>query len=829
VAARDAVCVLHALQHILAYLDSTFSHPHAALPSIRCDQIARALKPCSTCPPIVASWLQHACGCLYDCAPPLLSRSQMLPPGRELSIVETAVRCHGLRRALGHVRAQLLCLSEDALMHFRFQHSVLGSKLQQASLSHPQMTYSSVCSLALLDRVLDAPTVTYSLMCTGSVGRGALRVWIFDVAWDAEAVVPLALSPFVYSSALTRFAENERNEGDQSAQGCRSEIRTRVLTTSFALLRRRNQVELAFRTRNYRYSRPEFGRLFAYHVQAEARLQRANQPDTAKSHLRSAERWSLREEVLRRTVMRICCLERYAGSAMLATTSKMRILSESVLSQKHVTLRHLFVKAEEEQHKDEQDGHCIRTMATSAVQQLLTATARGPCLINTRSAALGEALAANFVRCLAMDNSCLCEEDASDATNAPCGRRVWTLQLHWLLVRVLRRQDAIVTRDEQGMRQIDEEQDESETMERRRVELSQFEIELLQLVQVATDGRTISSGPDITWMRSAALKAMVAVGTQGSLDWAGDLVRDVLSIVSDFDDMLSGQRRQCERHVSTESLQRLRSTDTCSSLTSCCCSPRRWWRDGRLALAQGRIIGVAAHANTVASIARHAEAASGQGVAVGASDSKIQLASHLHELESELDNTLAEKTSASLRIETRVRCEDVGELDASRVNELLVKGRLHEEHIRLRGVVQESCFKTKREATMTMVESGALPISLKQVTLFAVREEEAVNDVSEEALQLKLLLGRISTTSTLHLFKRLRSYLSHVQAAEQCRSHDEPVIEEMGASLRRQNVLRRKLLETQRALARSQDELAWLERRRLQLGRAIGKLVVPDV
>ena len=64
---------------------------------------------------------------------------------------------------------------------------------------------------------------------------------------------------------------------------------------------------------------------------------------------------------------------------------------------------------------------------------------------------------------------------------------------------------------------------------------------------------------------------------------------------------------------------------------------------------------------------------------------------------------------------------------------------------------------------MKMVQSGTLPIGLKQDTLNAVREEEALIEVSDEALQLRLLLGRIKTTSTLHLLKRKRAHQLQVR------------------------------------------------------------------
>ena len=63
-----------------------------------------------------------------------------------------------------------------------------------------------------------------------------------------------------------------------------------------------------------------------------------------------------------------------------------------------------------------------------------------------------------------------------------------------------------------------------------------------------------------------------------------------------------------------------------------------------------------------------------------------------------------------------------------------------------------------------------------------------------------------------------------MREAEERHSRDLPVIEEMGASKRRYDVLKRKLYEAQRMLGRYQNELTALEKRRSQLNRAMGKL-----
>eukprot|EP00966_Prymnesium_polylepis_P298108 6888452-Prymnesium_polylepis.1 len=189
-----------------------------------------------------------------------------------------------------------------------------------------------------------------------------------------------------------------------------------------------------------------------------------------------------------------------------------------------------------------------------------------------------------------------------------------------------------------------------------------------------------------------------------------------------------------------------------------------------------------------------------------------------------MESALVEDRVAAKRVEAHVRQDFEAEVDCSGVQRLLLKGRLREEQLKLKGVVQHSCFETKREAMMKMVQSGALPIGLKQGSLSAVREEEALVEIEDELLQLRLLLWRIKTTSRLHLLKRKRAHQLQLREAEHQQSRDLPVIEEMGSSKQRHKVLKHKLLETQRMLARFHKELEMFEKRRAQLHRAMGNL-----
>jgi len=91
-------------------------------------------------------------------------------------------------------------------------------------------------------------------------------------------------------------------------------------------------------------------------------------------------------------------------------------------------------------------------------------------------------------------------------------------------------------------------------------------------------------------------------------------------------------------------------------------------------------------------------------------------------------------------------------------------------------------------------------------------------------LLLGLLLGRIKTTSSFHLFKRKRVHQLQLQEAEAHQLRDFPVLELMGFSRQRHDVLKRKLVETHRMLTRHQSNLTTLEKRRAQLNRAMGEM-----
>lgn len=66
------------------------------------------------------------------------------------------------------------------------------------------------------------------------------------------------------------------------------------------------------------------------------------------------------------------------------------------------------------------------------------------------------------------------------------------------------------------------------------------------------------------------------------------------------------------------------------------------------------------------------------------------------------------------RVEERVRQQSEDNSDFAGVKRLLLGGRIGEVALRVRGVVQQSLLDTKRDAMMQMVQSGALPIGIKQ-------------------------------------------------------------------------------------------------------------------
>ena len=129
--------------------------------------------------------------------------------------------------------------------------------------------------------------------------------------------------------------------------------------------------------------------------------------------------------------------------------------------------------------------------------------------------------------------------------------------------------------------------------------------------------------------------------------------------------------------------QRLRSADTNSALAARCCTIRQHWGGCPLHDARKRTLDVCVHMRAESDKLVRGGPATASQVAVGASDSKIQLVYKLDKLTRQLIDALAEKAHSDEKVEARVRCEFEGQSDYSGVKRLLLKGRLKEEQVLL--------------------------------------------------------------------------------------------------------------------------------------------------
>lgn len=89
-----------------------------------------------------------------------------------------------------------------------------------------------------------------------------------------------------------------------------------------------------------------------------------------------------------------------------------------------------------------------------------------------------------------------------------------------------------------------------------------------------------------------------------------------------------------------------------------------------------------------------------------------------------------------------------------------------------------------------------------QEALLTLRQEEVLKEINDEGLKLKLMLARLKTTTRLQLLKQQRAHDRAILEADRRRLQDEMLLEEMGSNRRQNELLRRKLIETQRSLSK---------------------------
>jgi len=847
-ASQDAACLLRVLHHMRCA---------SRFPDIQCDaqysldqRMVRALEPDNDCVPSEMQWLcgwptskhiDHGCIDFDICQIVGGTLSQMH------HLLGSNTRRQRLTRALSHAGTTMLSLSDEGMKQLRSEHALLGIKhAEEVNLrpSHQLPLYEA--SVPHFDGLLEnadrAPAHSVE-----STGLGELRRWIFNDSWDSSTEPPAAMHALVDNAGGSQVEQNLLDFPDQKmfaqseniAPADRDEACVKSLRVELANLRQHALLERTFLARCPQFSYKEFIALYERCVEIQLAPSSHESPlEATRKQFQRTQAWSVREDRLRRSVEKNNELEQTAGAATLVAAHRLRTQSKIMLQPRDTAVRNCFAFGEEEeQTRAHMENRLVaRSVAMSAVHPVLKRAAHGPCVsMSDPQCPVHHALAARLVRVLAPANTCLACEDASDANNTPCGRSTWTLQLHLQVLSTLGRYDSEAWQagkysdeprvvGEGANWDVEVEQDDDNHDDKG--ELSQAEVELLQLVQAAYDGRSTLAGPETTLMRAAVLKAMIAVGAQSTLDGAAIGRPELPASVGRFDTLSREPEphMRLQKFISFTALQRLRSKDSSSTLASQCCKLRHLWADSHLLVGQQRMLGLLVHCKASASsLSQHGRIDSAV-VAVGASDFKITLIHRLAKLDKQMESALVEDRVAAKRVEAHVRQDFEAEVDCSGVQRLLLKGRLREEQLKLKGVVQHSCFETKREAMMKMVQSGALPIGLKQGSLSAVREEEALVEIEDELLQLRLLLWRIKTTSRLHLLKRKRAHQIQLREAEHQQSRDLPVIEEMGSSKQRHKVLKHKLLETQRMLARFHKELEMFEKRRAQLHRAMGNL-----
>ena len=189
---------------------------------------------------------------------------------------------------------------------------------------------------------------------------------------------------------------------------------------------------------------------------------------------------------------------------------------------------------------------------------------------------------------------------------------------------------------------------------------------------------------------------------------------------------------------------------------------------------------------------------------------------------------LKEAAEAAVHVERnsaeRVRVGKEAELASLVVRRLTLRGLLREQEYRLAMEVRLHRYETKREAMLRMVQSGSLPIELKVSTLGDARAEEELHELRTEAEQIKQLLLRVRMAAAFRQLRRERVQSREERSAGAKAARDAPLLSELAASERRQALLSSKLAETQKAFARHSSEHEALTKKHQQMKRATGTL-----
>jgi len=828
----------------------------------------RSLEPAHNDKLQTASWLRNA-NTTHDVGAPdglvLESSMELNEEASRLAREQNGASrsgCRQLQRATALVATDLRLLSEAAMLALRSEHAVTVDLVARASVEGngaeaPTATNwdAEVQLLFLSDQEADG-SITDVPDGACLAGLGELRKWVFDEAWDSDTLPPPLLQVEHRASEdnapseapiHVREVDDEHKladveEVDDTADERRqtsldtASARVDMLNTQLELLRRRAQLERMFRHRCPHFSISEFDGVYEWLVRAQAgsSYKEALHPlEVAHEQLRLTESWCTREELLHETAEKMKRLERLAGREVLAAEKQLESQGKMVLTEETAKLRHLFATASEEEHlrvAADENLQANKDIGMQAVEQLLEGKARPPCVALVSSVENSESalLCSRLFRALAPANTCVACDDAADADSAACAYDAWTPQLRSQIFIALdkwntqRSSNGVATWGE-GL----DREEEPHEFEGDDLILSAADNELLQLLQVAYEGRHTSAQPEIGLMRTAVLKTMVTVSLQGTQEDAVlSKKRNIAPIMRQFDDCLASSEsfKSFDKLICVESFKRLRLSASTSELTSRCCTRRHRLHENSLWASRQRSLGLLSRAYDEANKLSWSEPLISSELAVGALELKVKLLYKLDALERQLSDATAQEALAEMRVTARVRQECEAEADYASVKQLLLRGRCAEERFKVKGVVQQCLLDTKREAMQQMVQSGALPIGIKQEALAALREEEALKEVNDEALQMRLLLGRIKTTSTLQLLKRKRVHYQLSQAAEQRRLDEQPILDEMGSSRRRNELLKRKLLETQRSLSKCLDEQETLEKRQAQLYRAMAKL-----
>ena len=212
-------------------------------------------------------------------------------------------------------------------------------------------------------------------------------------------------------------------------------------------------------------------------------------------------------------------------------------------------------------------------------------------------------------------------------------------------------------------------------------------------------------------------------------------------------------------------------------------------------------------------------------VALKASEAQLSLGFTTTELDRELMEAQDHLAGVSEAVAEAVRADNEDTLSSLVVRRVTLRGLLREQEHRLQGALREQNYEMKREAMLRMVQSGMLPIELKVATLAAAREEEELNELRGESQMLQQLILRIKITTGLRQLRRARVHKRESRDAQARAALDAPLLAEMASSERRQQLLAKRLKETQSDLKQHTAELAALHKARKQKMRATNRLV----